>query len=66
MPTTVKQADYMRSLVAELVEKLYATEDTMKATKSLDIDTIVEELTRVSKDLVVSTVSESISREYLD
>lgn len=58
-------ANDVRHLIAALVEKLYANDKTAEATKELDIEDIVKELTRLSSVLVLNAVEDAASIERL-
>ncbi len=64
MPESVRQASLIHTFVCDLVEKLNSTDKGVELIKELNVDYMLEELVNVSKDLVVSTVADSIDLEY--
>ena len=64
---SIMTANDVRHLIAALVEKLYANDDAIAATKKLDIEDIVDELSRLSSVLVLNAVEDAanIEREAL-
>lgn len=62
---SIRTANDVRHLIAALVEKLYADDDAAEATKKLDIEDIVKELTRLSSELVLNAVDDASSIERL-
>lgn len=64
MPESVKQANLVHTFACDLVEKLLSTDKGVKLVKELNVDYMLEELVSASKDLVVSTVANSIDLEY--
>lgn len=64
MPESVKQANLVHTFACDLVNKLISTDKGVELVKELNVDYMLEELVKVSKDLVVSTVANSIDLEY--
>lgn len=64
MPESVKQASLVHTFACDLVEKLLSTDKGVELVKELNVDYMLEELVSASKDLVVSTVANSIDLEY--
>lgn len=64
MPESVKQANLVHTFACDLAEKLLSTEKGVELVKELNVDYMLEELVSASKDLVVSTVANSIDLEY--
>lgn len=65
MPESVKQANLVHTFVCDVVGKLYSTDKGIELVKELKIDYMLEELVDVSRDLVVSTVANSVDLEQL-
>ena len=63
MPNSVKLANDIRLCVSELVEKLYQTDKTVELTKELGVQDVMQQLTRLSQEIVLSTVSDAIALE---
>lgn len=64
MPENVKQASLVHTFACDLAEKLLSTDKGLELVKELNVDYMLEELVSASKDLVVSTVANSIDLEY--
>jgi hypothetical protein len=60
---SIMTANDVRHLIAALVEKLYANDDAIAATKKLDIEDIVDELSRLSSVLVLNAVEDAANIE---
>lgn len=60
---SIMTANDVRHLIAALVEKLYANDDAIAATKKLDIEDIVDELSRLSSVLVLNAVEDATNIE---
>lgn len=60
---SIMTANDVRHLIAALVEKLYANDDAIAATKKLDIEAIVDELSRLSSVLVLNAVEDAANIE---
>lgn len=65
MPKSVRNASLIHTFVCDLVEKLNSTEKGVELVKELHVDYMLEELVSASKELVVSTVADSIDLEQL-
>lgn len=63
MTKSVKTANDIRSYVSELVERLYRTDEGIELAKKVEIQLILDELVRLSRDIVLSTVSDAASLE---
>lgn len=60
---SIMTANDVRHLIAALVEKLYANDDAIAATKKLDIEDIIDELSRLSSVLVLNAVEDAANIE---
>lgn len=65
MPESVRNANLVHTFASDLVDKLYSTDKGVELVKELHIDYMLEVLVEASKELVVSTVSDSIDLEQL-
>lgn len=63
---SIMTANDVRHLIAALVEKLYANDDAIAATKKLDIEDIIDELSRLSSILVLNAVEDAANIERLN
>lgn len=63
MSSSVRTANDIRLYVCELVERLYKTDKTMELVKEADIKLIIDELIRLSQEMVLSTVSDAVALE---
>lgn len=63
MSRSVRTANAIRLNVYELVERLYKTDKTAELVKEADVQPIVDELIRLSQEIVLSTVSDAIALE---
>lgn len=65
MTNSVKTANDIRAYVSLLVDRLYETEEGIEFAKKVDIQTVIEELTRLSQEIVIDTVSDACTIESL-
>ena len=65
MTNSVKTANDIRLYVSELVERLYKTEEGIELAKKVDIQLILDELVRLSQEIVIDTVSDACTIESL-
>lgn len=65
MTNSVRTANAIRANVSELVERLYKTDKTAELVKEADIQLIVDELIRLSQNIVLYTVSDAVVLEDL-
>ena len=65
MSNSIKTANDIRANVIELAERLYKTDEGIEIAKSQDIVTIIEELMRLSQEIVIDTVSDACTIESL-
>lgn len=63
MSNSVRTANDIRLYVSELVERLYKTDKTMELVKETDIQLILDELVRLSQNIVLSTVADAVALE---
>ena len=63
MTNSVKTANDIRLYVSELVERLYKTDEGIELAKKVDIQIILDELVRLSQNIVLSTVQDAVELE---
>ena len=63
MTNSVKTANDIRLYVSELVERLYKTDEGIELAKKVDIQIILDELIRLSQNIVLSTVQDAVELE---
>lgn len=65
MSNSIKTANDIRINIIELAERLYKTDEGIEIAKSQDIVPIIEELMRLSQEIVIDTVSDACTIESL-
>jgi len=65
MTKSVRTANDIRLYVYELVERLYKTDETIELVKKVELQLIIDELVRLSTEIVLSTVSDAVSLENI-
>lgn len=65
MTKSVRTANDIRLYVYELVERLYKTDKTIELVKEADVQLIIDELVRLSTEIVLSTVADAVSLENI-
>jgi hypothetical protein len=63
MSKSVRTANAIRSYVNELVERLYKTDEGIELAKKVELQLIIDELVRLSTEIVLSTVSDAAALE---
>ena len=63
MSNSVRTANDIRLYVSELVERLYKTDEGIELAKKVDIQLILDELVRLSQNIVLSTVQDAVELE---
>jgi hypothetical protein len=65
MTKSVRTANDIRLYVYELVERLYKTDETIELVKKVELQLIIDELVRLSTEIVLSTVADAVSLENI-